>query len=74
MNILTDPEHLKNLLRQFKLRPKEDLGQNFLISEEVLDEISNDCQIKKSDTIIEVGPGLGVLTQELVKKSKTCLQ
>jgi 16S rRNA (adenine1518-N6/adenine1519-N6)-dimethyltransferase len=73
MNILTDPEHLKNLLRQFKLRPKEDLGQNFLISEQVLDEIVQIAQIKKSDTIIEVGPGLGVLTQELVKKSENVL-
>jgi 16S rRNA (adenine1518-N6/adenine1519-N6)-dimethyltransferase len=69
MNILTDPEHLQNLFRQLRLKPNDFLGQNFLISEEVLAEIIDIAKIKKSDTIIEIGPGLGVLTQELVKKS-----
>src|SRR5581483_4706235 len=69
MNILTDVEHLKNLLRSLRLKPNEILGQNFLVSEEALAEIVRGAEIKKSETIIEIGPGLGVLTGELVKKS-----
>src|SRR5690349_15442794 len=69
MNILTDPNHLKNLMQSLGLRPKDYLGQNFLISEEVLDEIISAAEIKKSDTIIEIGPGLGVLTQRLADKA-----
>lgn len=54
-------------MQSLGLKPKDYMGQNFLISEEVLNEIISAAEIKKSDTIIEIGPGLGVLTQELVK-------
>lgn len=69
MNILTDPNHLKNLLKSLGFRPKDYLGQNFLVSEDVLEEIVNAGDLKKTDTVIEIGPGLGVLTQRLVQKA-----
>lgn len=67
MNILTDPSSLKDLMRSLNLRPKDYMGQNFLVSEEVLQEIVDVAEIKKDETIVEIGPGLGVLTGELVK-------
>jgi 16S rRNA (adenine1518-N6/adenine1519-N6)-dimethyltransferase len=65
MNILTDREHLKNLLASLRLRPKDYMGQNFLVSEEVLDEILAVAEIKKGERVVEVGPGLGALTEKL---------
>jgi 16S rRNA (adenine1518-N6/adenine1519-N6)-dimethyltransferase len=69
MNILTDPEHLKNLFRSLNLKPKDYMGQNFLISEDVLAEIISLAEIKRGETVVEIGPGLGVLTQQLVEKT-----
>ena len=48
---------------------KKELGQNFLINEEVISNICNALEIKDSDTVLEIGPGLGSLTDELVKKT-----
>ena len=45
-------------------------GQNFLISQEVVRQLMTAAQIKKTGAILEVGPGLGILTKELVKSAK----
>ena len=45
------------------------LGQNFLRNEEVLKKIITSADLKANDNIIEIGPGEGVLTQELIKKA-----
>lgn len=45
------------------------MGQNFLIDEDALNKIVDAADIKKTDTVLEVGPGLGVLTEELVKRA-----
>lgn len=44
---------------------KKSLGQNFLINEGVLDHIITAAQLQSSDTVVEVGPGRGALTQRL---------
>ena len=49
------------------LKPKKSLGQNFLQNSEIVSEIINAASIQKTDRIIEIGPGLGVLTDALVK-------
>lgn len=59
-------EELKFLLNKYKLTPNKIRGQNFLISDEVLDTIIAGSNISKKDLILEVGPGLGALTQRLV--------
>ena len=48
-------------------KPNKQLGQNFLKSAEIAKKIAEAGEIKKSDTIIEIGPGTGILTEELVK-------
>ncbi|MFC1991113.1 16S rRNA (adenine(1518)-N(6)/adenine(1519)-N(6))-dimethyltransferase RsmA [Chloroflexota bacterium] len=55
----------KNLLHRFDLRARKGLGQHFLIDEEVLQLITSAAELTSEDTVIEVGPGLGVLTGEL---------
>jgi len=52
-------------LRQFDLKARKGLGQHFLIDGEVLEVILAAAGLAPTDTVIEVGPGLGVLTGEL---------
>jgi 16S rRNA (adenine1518-N6/adenine1519-N6)-dimethyltransferase len=59
----------KRLLRQFDLRARKGLGQHFLIDGEVLKRITSAAELTPSDVVVEVGPGLGVLTRELAQKA-----
>ena len=63
-------EELNNLLQKYNLSPNKIRGQNFLISETVLDTIIKTAAINKEELILEIGPGLGSLTERLVKDSK----
>jgi len=51
-----------------KISPKKSLGQNFLTDKKILNQIVNLGEIDKNDTIIEIGPGTGNLTEEILKK------
>lgn len=66
---LTNPKHIKALLSAYRLRAKKSLGQHFLIDEGVLDDIVNAANLSTGDSVLEIGPGLGVLTDRLVKKA-----
>lgn len=58
------------LLEKHHLSPNKSLGQNFLLDENVLMKIVEAADINPQDNIIEVGPGLGVLTKKLAEKAK----
>jgi len=64
-----DRSQLIKYLKQNGLWAKKSLGQNFLVDRGVLDKIVAAAELKKSDTVLEIGPGLGTLTQELVKRA-----
>ena len=51
-------------------RTKKRLGQNFLIDGEVISDIINYANISPDDTIIEIGPGVGFVTEQLVRHAK----
>lgn len=51
-------------------RTKKRLGQNFLINGEVIQDIIDFAKITKNDTIVEIGPGVGFVTEQLVKYAK----
>ena len=57
----------RQMLRRYDLRARKGLGQHFLIDEGVLEQIISAAQLAPDDVVIEVGPGLGVLTRELAK-------
>jgi 16S rRNA (adenine1518-N6/adenine1519-N6)-dimethyltransferase len=61
---------LENLLNKYNIRPAKIRGQNFLIDEEVLDKIISAADIKSADTVLEIGPGLGFLTERLISRAK----
>ena len=59
----------KGLLRRFGLRARKGLGQHFLIDDSVPGLIVSAAELAPNDVVIEVGPGLGVLTRELAKQA-----
>jgi len=60
---------VKRLLRQSGLKAKKGLGQHFLIDEKALETIIIAAELSPEDIVIEVGPGLGVLTIELARRA-----
>src|SRR3990167_7368316 len=60
---------LKSQLKRFRIRPDKKLGQNFLVSEQVLDEIIAASELRKTDQVLEIGAGLGVLTRALAEQA-----
>jgi len=60
----------KTNLQQLGTKARKGLGQHFLVDSSVLDKIISAAELAPSDTVIEVGPGLGILTAELVNKAK----
>jgi 16S rRNA (adenine1518-N6/adenine1519-N6)-dimethyltransferase len=59
----------RRLLRQSDLRARKGLGQHFLVDGGVLEAIIAAAELKPDDVVVEVGPGLGILTRELAKKA-----
>ena len=51
-------------------RTKKRLGQNFLVNPEVIADIIDFAQITKDDVVLEIGPGVGFVTEQLVKYAK----
>lgn len=67
---LTSPTIIKEILERYETRPSKGLGQNFLIDKNTLDKIITAADIKPDDFILEVGPGIGTLTEKLAEKAK----
>ena len=51
-----------------KIFPKKSLGQNFLIDKNIIEKICNAGNVSQSDTVLEIGPGTGNLTEFILKK------
>ncbi len=59
----------KDRLRQAGLQPRKGLGQHFLVDGSVMKQVISAAEISRQDTVVEVGPGLGFMTEELAKQS-----
>ena len=59
-------EETKYILNKYKISANKKLGQNFLIDYNVIKQIVSESDIQKDDLVIEIGPGLGTLTAELL--------
>lgn len=62
-------DETRNIMKQFNIRANKSLGQNFLVSEQVVEAIVDSSCIGKQDFVIEIGPGLGTLTKFLIQKA-----
>ncbi len=61
---------LFSLIYKYNLRPNRDLGQNFLIVQDIIERNVDRAGLSKKDVVLEIGPGLGVLTKELAERAK----
>jgi 16S rRNA (adenine1518-N6/adenine1519-N6)-dimethyltransferase len=63
-------ETVEKFLKDNNFNPSKKMGQNFLINKNICEELVNSIDFSKVDLIIEIGPGLGAITQFLVNKTK----
>ncbi len=61
---------IKNVFQKYNLKPLKKLGQNFLIDKNVLKKIIEAADLSPQDIVLEIGPGLGILTLELAKRAE----
>ena len=64
------PSRTKALLNQYGFNFKKSLGQNFLIDVNIIQKIIDASDIGENTGIIEIGPGMGSLTEQLAKNAK----
>lgn len=60
---------IKELLKSRGLKPSKRFGQNFLIDEKAAKEVVTAAELTKKDTVLEIGPGIGALTEKLAQKA-----
>lgn len=61
--------HPKEILKHHQINPKKSLGQNFLFDPTILSRIVATGQTTSADNVVEIGAGLGALTQELARQA-----
>ena len=65
--VIANVSATRHILKTFNLRASKRLGQNFLIDKSVVDDIVNAAEIEEGEVILEIGPGIGTLTQGLLE-------
>lgn len=63
-------ETLKSILSHYHLNPNKTYGQNFLMDETILEDMIDVAEVGKDDVVLEVGPGIGNLTERLLARAK----
>jgi 16S rRNA (adenine1518-N6/adenine1519-N6)-dimethyltransferase len=66
---LTSPKLIREILTSRNLAPRKSLGQNFLIDGNIQQKIIEAANVGPNDLVLEIGPGLGALTQSLVERA-----
>ncbi|MEK7503425.1 MAG: rRNA adenine N-6-methyltransferase family protein, partial [Patescibacteria group bacterium] len=67
---LTSKQNIQLLLKNRGLQPQKRFGQNFLINQDLPQRLVATAQINEKDTVLEIGPGVGAITQALAQKAK----
>jgi len=67
------PTKVKEICKKYNFQPRKSRGQNFLVEKNVVTKIINASNIGASDCILEIGPGLGIMTDELSRQAKKIL-
>ena len=62
-------EETKSIMKKYNIKANKSLGQNFLINDEVIENIIKSSNLSKEDMVIEIGPGLGTLTKRLLEEA-----
>ncbi|NLO20972.1 MAG: ribosomal RNA small subunit methyltransferase A [Syntrophomonadaceae bacterium] len=72
MNLASKTE-IKKILHRYEKHPQKKWGQNFLVDSNILHKIIEFAELSPEDYVIEIGPGIGVLTQEIAARSRGVL-
>src|SRR5690554_2906951 len=67
MSKLSNPAYVSELLARYGIRLKKRWGQNFLVDENILQKIAAAAALQPQDLVLEVGPGIGALTEKLAQ-------
>lgn len=70
MAYLGNPQHTIAILQKYQFHFQKKFGQNFLIDTHVLDKIIAAAEITKDDFVLEIGPGIGTMTQYLCENAR----
>ena len=70
MERLTSPRTIKYIMEKYNFKFSKGLGQNFIIDDHVIERIMEGSEISPDDVILEIGPGIGVMTHVLCDMSK----
>jgi len=62
-------EETRIIMKKYNIKANKSLGQNFLISQEIVNNIIKASEISEKDLVIEIGPGLGTLTKRLLEQA-----
>lgn len=73
MAYLANPSETKRIIEHFGFSFKKKFGQNFLIDENIVRKIVNVSGVKREDGVMEIGPGIGTMTQGLCEEAKRVL-
>ena len=66
------PVRTQAIINRYFMKAKKSLGQNFLVDLDALQGIVQAADIKKDDQVIEIGPGIGSLTEQLLQANQSC--
>ena len=69
MRPIATVEGTKDILKRYPFAFKKRFGQNFLIDKNILSKIMHAADIRREDCVLEIGPGIGCVTQELLKEA-----
>ena len=70
MKIIANRSVTMSLLDQYQVKVRKNYGQNFIIDPSIVSKIAQNCGATKTTTVLEIGPGLGSLTQQLALVAK----
>ena len=67
---LGNPQNTIEVIRKYEFAFQKKFGQNFLIDTHVLEKIIKSAEITKEDLVLEIGPGIGTMTQYLCENAR----
>lgn len=68
---IATPTRTREIMKKYKLKPYKGLGQNFLIDQNIIGKIIEAGKLEGDDSVIEIGPGIGSLTQAILGRITT---
>ncbi|MGX7106252.1 16S rRNA (adenine(1518)-N(6)/adenine(1519)-N(6))-dimethyltransferase RsmA [Hutsoniella sourekii] len=68
--LIATPSRTTEIMKQYDIKMKKSLGQNFLVEPQILDRMVQTAKITDQTTVIEIGPGIGALTEVLARTAR----